>query len=117
MTERRKTVRNRTYLGGVIAFNDQASTMDCLIRNLSPEGARLSFDEVRIMPDLFELTITRRDRAYQARIAWRGPSEAGVVFETNDNPPVPLDWARRLRSSEAEKTALRQRIAQLSESY
>ena len=117
MAERRKSVRNRTYLGGVIAFNDRASTMDCLIRNLSPDGARLSFYEVQTLPDQFELTITRRNHSYPARIAWRGPTEAGVTFYEDRNAPIPLEWVRRLRQSEAENAALRQRIAQLSESY
>jgi hypothetical protein len=48
---------------------------------------------------------------------WRAPDEAGVSFlsEYNQDVPVPLEWAKRLRDCEAEKAALRKRIAQLSE--
>jgi hypothetical protein len=49
---------------------------------------------------------------------WRAPNEAGVAFlgEYNQGVPVPFEWAKRLRDCEAEKAALRKRIAQLSES-
>jgi len=43
VNERRKTLRGRTCLGGRIAFNRQYSTMDCVVRNLSPNGAQTGF--------------------------------------------------------------------------
>ena len=49
----------------------------------------------------------------------RNFSPAGVAFLSEyeqDNRPVPSEFARRLRESEAEKAALRRRIAQLTES-
>jgi hypothetical protein len=50
-------------------------------------------------------------------MVWRRVYEAGVAFlgEYNDEMPVPWDLAKRLRASEAEKAALRKRIAQLTE--
>jgi hypothetical protein len=51
-------------------------------------------------------------------MVWRSVNEAGVAFlgEYNNEMPVPLELARRLRQSEAEKGILRNRIAQLTES-
>jgi hypothetical protein len=51
-------------------------------------------------------------------MAWRSIDEAGVEFlgENENAVTVPLEWARRLRSSEVEKAALRSRVKQLSES-
>ncbi|MGC1956599.1 MAG: hypothetical protein WA683_02935 [Pseudolabrys sp.] len=45
-------------------------------------------------------------------------NEAGVALlgEYNNEMPVPLELARRLRQSEADKAVLRNRIAQLTES-
>ena len=118
MAERRKSVRSRTYLGGVIAFNKRASTMDCHVRNFSPAGARVAFTNAAVIPDQFDLTIGRHDRSFQAHMVWRGLNEAGVAFlsEYTQAVPVPLEWAKRLRECEAEKATLRQRIAQLTES-
>jgi hypothetical protein len=118
VAEKRKNARSRTLLGGVIAFNNRASTMDCQVRNLSTGGAKVTFSNTAVVPDQFDLKIARQERSFRARMIWRAPNEAGVVFlsEYNQDVPVPLEWANRLRDCEAEKAALRKRIAQLSES-
>lgn len=116
MQEKRKTVRDRTFFGGVIAFNRRASTMDCHVRNFSPAGALLAFDNTATVPDKFDLMIERKERSFRARMVWRRMNEAGVAFlnEHEAAEPVPLEWAKRLHDSEAEKAALRQRVDQLS---
>lgn len=122
MQERRKTSRSRTYLGGVVAFNKRSSTMDCLVRNFSPEGAKLVFDATVTLPDAFDLEIRQKERAFRARLVWRGETEAGVAFldevaqpaEHADAAPIPLDWARKLRNCESQKAELQKRVAELS---
>jgi hypothetical protein len=116
MHERRKLARNRTFLGGMIAFNHRNSTMNCLVRNFSVGGAKISFTNTVTVPDVFDLTIKQKERTLLARIVWRRADEAGIVFlnETVARAPIPLDWARRLRDCEADKTALRRRVAELS---
>jgi PilZ domain len=117
MVEKRKSSRSRTYLGGVIAFNKRASTMDCHVRNFSPAGAKVALANSTVIPDQFDLTIARKERSFRVRTVWRGINEAGVVFldEYAQAVPIPLDWAKRLHECETEKAALRQRIAQLTE--
>ncbi len=117
MIERRKTARSRTYLGGTIAFNKRKSTMDCHVRNVSHGGAKVAFTNAVVIPDQFDLTIARKDRSFSARMVWRGANEAGVAFvsEYEQAVPIPLEWAKRLRECEAEKAALRKRLAQLTE--
>jgi hypothetical protein len=116
MRERRKLARNRTFLGGVIAFNNRHSTMTCLVRNLSIEGAKICFTNTVTVPDDFDLTIRQKERTLLARMVWRRADEAGIVFlsEKLAPAPIPLDWARRLHDCEADKAALRRRVAQLS---
>lgn len=122
MQERRKTTRSRTYLGGVVAFNKRSSTMDCVVRNFSPEGARIAFDAVATLPDEFDLEIRQKERAFRARMVWRGETEAGVAFldstaqpaERAQAAPIPLDWARKLRNCESQKAELQRRVAELS---
>src|SRR5215468_7013750 len=117
MIERRKSARSRTYLGGTIAFNRRTSTMDCRVRNFSPAGAKVAFTNAVGVPDQFDLSIGRTERPLRARVVWRGVDEAGVAFLSEDEQavPVPLEWAKRLRDCEAEKAALRRRIAQLTD--
>lgn len=116
MQERRKNIRSRTFLGGVIAFNRQCSSMNCVVRNLSPEGAKIVFDNTLTVPDQFDLAISRQERTMRARMIWRRANEAGLVFlgSTDSEAPIPLEWARRLRQCQAEKTSLEQRLAELS---
>ena len=115
MAERRKIARSRTFLGGVIAFNQRKSSMDCQIRNFSSGGAKVTFANTAVVPDQFDLTIAHKERSYRARMAWRRPDEAGIEFlgEYENSVPVPLELMQRLRDSEAEKIALRRRLKQL----
>jgi hypothetical protein len=117
MTERRKAVRSRTFLGAVLTFNRRKSSMDCCVRNFSPIGAKVTFTNTAVVPDQFDLTITHKERSFTGRMAWRSANEAGVAFlaEYEQDVPVPLEWVQRLRHSEAEKAALRGRIAQLTD--
>ena len=117
MQERRKAVRSKTYFGGVVAFNRRRSTLDCLVRNFSPNGAKLTFSNMAVqLPDKFDLLIERKERSFRARVAWQGADEIGVAFlpDAAGAEPIPLEWARRLRDCETEKAALRRRIDQLS---
>jgi hypothetical protein len=117
MVEKRKAVRARTLLGGVIAFNNRASTMDCQVRNLSSAGAKLTFTNTAVVPDQFDLKIACKEQSFRARMVWRAPNAAGIAFlrEYDQQMPVPLEWAKRLRDCEAEKAVLRRRIAELTE--
>jgi hypothetical protein len=116
MQEKRELARNRTFLGGVIAFNHRKSSMDCLVRNLSAAGAKICFTNTTTVPDEFDLTVKQKECALRARVVWRQADEAGVIFlnEYIAETPTPLDWARRLRDCEADNAALRRRVAQLS---
>ena len=117
MSERRRAARSRTFLGGVIAFNQRKSSMDCHVRNFSPSGAKVTFANTATIPGQFDLTIAHKERSFRARMAWRGVDEAGIEFvgEYDNEVPVPLELMQRLRDSEAENAALRRRIRQLSQ--
>ena len=116
MQDRRKAVRERTFFGGDIAFNRRSSTMTCVVRNFSAQGAMLGFDNTATVPDKFDLVIRQKLRSFRARIMWRRANEAGVAFEAEQvsSEPMPIEWARRLHAWKAEKAALRRRVEELS---
>ena len=118
MPERRRTIRNRSYLGGVIAFNKRRSTMDCLVRNVSAEGAKVAFTGTAVLPDAFDLEVPQKERTFRARLVWRRENEAGIAFvgpgAEASAAPIPLDWARRLRDCEGRNATLRRRVEELS---
>jgi hypothetical protein len=113
--ERRKTDRARVIYGGTIAFNQRQSTLECVVHNYSDAGAKIALDSTALLPDRIELLVARKGRAYVANIVWRSETEAGLSFRPapDENAPVPIDWARRLRDCETEKRALKSRLTQL----
>ena len=114
MIERRHNARARVIYSGVIAYNERRSTVDCVIRNFSEDGVKVEFDNTALLPDQVDLLIAKKGRSFNAKIVWRGEAAAGLAFRSKaENHPIPLDWARRLRASEAERRELKSRINEL----
>jgi hypothetical protein len=119
MPERRQLVRNRVYYGGLAAFNDRQSMLACVVRNFSEFGARIEFDNPALLPDEIDFVVPRRSLSCLAHLVWRDGNAAGLVFRAphqinhEAGDVIPLEWARRLRSSERINKQLRSRIDQL----
>ena len=45
--ERRRVARQKSFLRGSVHFNNRRTVVDCLIRDISPNGARLTFSGER----------------------------------------------------------------------
>jgi hypothetical protein len=112
--ERRQTLRTRVICRGGITYNNCLSTIDCVIRNFSEDGAKIEFDNLTLLPNEFDLLIAKEARLFRAKLAWRSINQAGLTFR----PAAPvavisLDWAQRLRRSASEQRRLQIRMAQL----
>jgi len=77
--DNRGTQRRPTLKGGRIVFNAGRSTIDCTVRNLSRDGAKLQVASVVGIPDVFDLLLPNTTRQ-PCRIAWRKTKEIGVEF-------------------------------------
>ena len=77
--DRRSEVRRRVLKAGVLSFNRGFSSFECVIRNLSDNGARLSLGETFALPTSFSL---RLDGAAPrtATVRWRTEDAMGVAF-------------------------------------
>jgi hypothetical protein len=78
--ERRRTARQKSFLRGMIHFNNRRSAVDCLIRDISPYGARLIFSDAVTTPDVLELYIPQKEQTLRVHVIWRHGQEAGVAF-------------------------------------
>jgi hypothetical protein len=78
--ERRRVARQKSFLRGSIHFNNRRSVVDCLIRDISPYGARLIFSDTVTTPDMLELYIPQKEQTLRAHIIWRHGQEVGVAF-------------------------------------
>jgi hypothetical protein len=77
-TERRSQSRQRVLKGAIIHFNKGYGALECVVRNLSPDGARLAFGETTAVPPAFELKIAGSDTVRQARVRWRTVDSVGA---------------------------------------
>lgn len=111
MSERRKASRQRSFLHGCIYFNNRRSAIDCLVRDVSPEGAKLIFSQTATIPDLVDLHIPQKEQMLRARVQWRAVGEVGVSFEVK--PTGAEDLAARVEQLEAEVAALKRLVKKL----
>ena len=78
--ERRRVTRQKSFLRGMIYFNNRRNAVDCLIRDISPYGARLIFSDSVSTPDVFELYIPQKEQTLRVHAIWRHGQEVGVAF-------------------------------------
>ena len=124
MPDSRKTDRLRSLLRGQVIFNAGASSIDCVIRNISTAGARLDMADSVALPAEFDLSVPHRGRIFRVRIVWRHEGQIGVeMTEGAATASLPstsdVDRVDQLMRENAKLKAqvleLQQRIAQLSE--
>ena len=116
LKEQRRSDRRRTYLAGRIVFNGRSATMDCLVRNLSRNGAMLEFSDPVIPCHEVDLCILSRAESLRARVVWCNGLRAGVSIEQPDSGSViTIETARLIRKLKADREALAKRVTQLRE--
>lgn len=119
MEDRRLKARNRTFLQGRVFYNNRRQSADCIIRELTDDGARLSFTDPVGLPHVFELHIPHRDQTLRVETVWNHGIEVGVRFDkqighadTAQDPSGDHTLAERIEKLEKEVAALKRRIAE-----
>jgi hypothetical protein len=117
MLDRRQSARDRVIYGGVAEVGEPGASRDCVVRNISENGAQLEFsNDVRLPKDTILLTIARKGRSFLAKIIWWRDNFVGVAFSSETPYELPgSDLAERLRQSELKKRQLQRRIKELLE--
>ena len=117
MNDKRSTPRLRSFLKGRVLFNGGQNSLECLIRDISPTGARLELSASVTLPDRFDLFLPHRDETCKVQIQWRRGNQLGVAFEQVERapaaPPQPQDVASRVRQLESEVELMRMLLAQM----
>ncbi len=75
--ERRGALRHRVFKGAALSFNRGYGAMECVVRNLSANGAKLVFGDTLAVPPKFSLRISG-EAVREAEVCWRSPREVGV---------------------------------------
>jgi hypothetical protein len=105
-------------MGASIRFNNDSSSVECLVRNISQSGARLSVSPAVGLPQTFSLLIPQKGLSREARLIWRSETEVGVAFvvpaAVQSDPEGEAVLRRRVRELERELAQLQSRIIELS---
>ena len=115
MDDRRKDGRDKVMFGGVASVGTGA-LKDCVVRNISDNGARVEFKSgLKLPTDRMALAIARKGRSFMARIVWWRDNIVGVGFTdpAAAKSAPPSDLEERLRKSELKKRQLQRRIKDL----
>jgi hypothetical protein len=78
--ERRHGRRQRALKGAVLITHSLSGALDCQIRDLSKEGARLRIPSTIGVPEEAHLLIPSEQRIAPVRVLWRTAVEFGVAF-------------------------------------
>lgn len=84
MLERRALVRHKTFIKGRIYFNNRLSSMDCIVRDVTNNGARLEVSESVTLPDAFEIYLPHKDEYFHAHVEWRKGGNLGVSWRSEE---------------------------------
>ena len=95
--EKRAARRQRVLKDGKVVLPNQASVVDCTIRDMSPTGARLVCLDQQAVPDSFALVTVSSRLMCEVTVRWRRGDAIGVEF-VGEPQFAPAYMLRRLRS-------------------
>ena len=77
----------RTFLVGKLTFNFGGSSIDCIVRRLSDEGATVELASALGIPEHFQLLIPSEGRQRPCRRVWQSDRQLGLKFEADKAEP------------------------------
>jgi hypothetical protein len=110
MQERRRAVRQKSFLRGNIQFNQGRNSADCLIRDITTFGARLVCSDSITTPDVIDVYIPQKEQTFRAHVIWRHGQEIGVAFAlaaAAADHPHDLELSARVDRLEHELAAMK----------
>ena len=116
MEERRRVPRLKSLLRGRVYFNNRSSTVECLVRDISADGARLALADDVTIPDVVELYVPQKDQFFRSHVIWRRDGEAGIAFSVSERLAAPSesgDLAERVRKLETEIEQLKRMLKRI----
>ena len=103
--ESQPPLRIRTFLKGIVYYDNRRASIECTIRDLSDTGARIAFTTLVTVPDNVELHIPQKQMTLPAQVRRRDGYEIGVSFQNqrSDEPRRAIDGDMAERVTETRK--------------
>ena len=110
-------IRQRTFLKGTLYYDNRRASIECVIRDISDSGARLTFEHPVIVPDNIELFIPHKQQTLRARVQRRELNEIGIAFEVERSAEPrrasDVELQKRVEMLESEIAALKRLVSKL----
>ena len=78
--DRRRSPRVRVFKKGKLILPNHSSVLDCMIRDVSGTGARLSCEGAGMVPGELQLMFHAVREVRRVEVVWRRHDELGVKF-------------------------------------
>ncbi|WP_165445862.1 sensor domain-containing diguanylate cyclase [Bradyrhizobium uaiense] len=82
-------VRGRTLLTAKVIFNFGQSTIDCVVRRITDEGATIELESALGVPEHFQLSIPSEQAILPCKLAWQSERQIGATFEIQQAADTP----------------------------
>ena len=101
----RKSFRNNATRTGKIVYRGSTAAFNCIIRDISKSGARISLSESNVHSNQFYLVDLDERIVHEAKVVWMAYSQRGLRFiqsyPIDQRMPPHLEFARRLWTQSA----------------
>jgi hypothetical protein len=91
-SESRRNQRQRTLKDGKIIFNENRSVINCIVRDVSPTGAKLKLSASTELPPEFKLLLVSENLIAPVACVWRKGDLVGVHFLGEPTRAPPRKW-------------------------
>jgi GGDEF domain-containing protein len=81
MSEQNLAPRGRTFLAGKVISNFGQSSIDCIVRRISDDGATIEVESLFGLPEHFHLLISNEGQPRPCKRKWQSDKQIGLVFE------------------------------------
>jgi diguanylate cyclase (GGDEF)-like protein len=86
MSKQLSQTGTRTFLAGKIISNYGQSTIDCVVRRISDDGATVEAENSLGIPELFHLAIAGEGNPRPCKRVWQSDKQLGLAFEDGHSP-------------------------------
>ncbi len=76
----KRVLRRRTLKKAIASYNNQAISMEVILRDISDTGAKIKLKDNDILPDLFYLFVEIDAIGVECKVIWRRGREIGAKF-------------------------------------
>jgi|SRR6476661_8460023 PilZ domain-containing protein len=115
--DKRKSDRQRLFLRGFVRMPHNNATTDCIVRDVSPTGAKLRFRCPPQITELFELHVPAKGQIVQSKVIWIDDCEVGISFDSLASFDAPSgstdELSVRMARLESEITGLKRVLKRL----